>query len=321
MTGRIVATAMDDLFLNRPVRIYYDGFGVFGEDESSENGFVMSRHGSDWMVQWDCGVTWEVDSRELIDMMCAHEDNRLDPKFPHALVDTKFEKCLARDVESASTSPSTNAVDSGVVALWRNMPSDDMDADGAQGSMESEVEIMDTSESTVEPPERFRLYRARKICGDTAAFLMQWREEHPDYTACDLEKMCKQNNLHHTARQIRKWYGNQSRRVRTLPTPDQRKQYEETRKKNMNVEQKEAKRINARRLRANMSPEQREREVLRDRKRRKRKDKRIQLRLHTAQEMVLAQSMGSWASGAHGAALVADQFENLAHDITTKTDF
>ena len=285
---------MDDLFLLRPVRINYDGFGVLGEDESSENGYVMSRHGSNWMVQWDSGWDMEVDSSELIRMMTMHEENRRDPTFLHALGDASFNESLARDAEAASTPASTNTRDTGALNIWRNMPSDDMDTDGAHESMESEVETMQASESTIESPEPFRLYRSKKICGDTAAFLLQWRDDHPNYTKRDLEQMCEENNLQHTVRQIRKWYGNQRRRVRKPPTAAQRKKYEETRKQNLTVEKKKTRAKNARRLRANMSPEQREREVLRDRKRRQaRKEKKMNMHLETAQEMVLAPSVGS----------------------------
>lgn len=285
---------MDDLFLLRPVRINYDGFGVFGEDENQENGVVMSRRGSHWMVLWDSGWEMEVDSSELIRMMTMHEYNRKDPTFLQALTDASFNESLTRDAETVNTPASSNAEESSEWNVWRNMPSDDMDADGAQESMESEVEIMQPSESTIESPKPFRLYRSRKICGDTAAFLLQWRDDHPNYTKHDLEQMCEENNLQHTVRQIRKWYGNQKRRVRHQPTPAQRKKYEETRKKNMTVEQKEVRAKNARRLRANMSPEQREREVLRDRKRRQaRRMKMAETHLQTAQEMVLAPSVGS----------------------------
>lgn len=285
---------MDDLFLLRPVRINYDGFGVFDEDENKENGVVMSRNGSNWMVLWDSGWEMEVDSSELIQMMTMHEYNRKDPTFLQALTDASFNESLTRDAEAASTPASTNTRDTGALNIWRDMPSDDMDADAAHESMESEVEIMQASESTIESPEPFRLCRSRKICGDTAAFLLQWRDDNPNYTKLDLEKMCEENNFQHTVRQIRKWYGNQKRRVRNHPTPAQRKKYEDTRKKNMTVEQKETRAKNARRLRANMSPEQREREVLRDRKRRQaRKEKNMNMHFQTVQEMVLVPSVGS----------------------------
>lgn len=285
---------MDDLFLLRPVRINYDGFGVFGEDENEENGVVMSRNGSNWMILWDSGWEMEVDSSELIRMMTMHEYNRKDPTFLQALTNASFNESLTCDVETVNMPASSNADESSEWNVWRNMPSDDMHGDEEQGCMESDVEIMHASEPDIDSPEPFRLYRSRKICGETAAFLMQWRDDHPNYTKRDLERMCEENNLQHTVRQIRKWYGNQRRRVRVLPTPAQRKKYEETRRKNMTPEQKQIRAKNARRLRANMSPEQREREVLRDRNRRQaRKEKKMNMHLQTAQEMVLAPSVGS----------------------------